>query len=119
MYIDKISLTDIRTFRKTSVELLHPDKKYGGLPFSKPRLGNINLLLGDNGAGKSTFLKAVAIAGIGPALPEASLRTEHFIRRRAGATKPSSRSEPRGELEATFWFMNRTASVRKWSSNPA
>lgn len=52
MYIDKISLTNIRGFDELEFSLARPDGTYAGW----------TVFTGDNGSGKSTLLKAIAIA---------------------------------------------------------
>ena len=54
MYIDQIAINNLRCFAKTSVEFTHPAKE---TPTQGPP--NVTLLLGDNGSGKSTALKAI------------------------------------------------------------
>jgi hypothetical protein len=60
MYISKIRLENIRGFRSgellVELDLLRPDGRYAGW----------TVLAGRNGSGKSTFLKAVALAVAGP-----------------------------------------------------
>jgi hypothetical protein len=52
MYIDKISLQNIRGFESLEFDLCRGDAKYAGW----------TVFTGDNGAGKSALLKAIAIA---------------------------------------------------------
>lgn len=52
MYIDKVSLRDIKGFRELEFKLARNDGSYAGW----------TVFTGDNGAGKSTLLKAMAIA---------------------------------------------------------
>ena len=52
MYIDKISLTNIRGFDELEFSLARPDGTYAGW----------TVFTGDKGSGKSTLLKAIAIA---------------------------------------------------------
>lgn len=96
MYIERLKLTNIRTFVKNELEFVHPDKAYRPpeqdasvdknlLP--KPRLRNVNLLLGDNGSGKSTILRAIALSAFGPAAAHASLSDNSQVR--WGETKAS------------------------------
>jgi energy-coupling factor transporter ATP-binding protein EcfA2 len=76
MYIDQINLENIRTFTKGKpLEFMHPDRVYRSAktiatdneaPLPKPRLPNVTLLLGDNGSGKTTVLRALAAAAFGP-----------------------------------------------------
>jgi energy-coupling factor transporter ATP-binding protein EcfA2 len=52
MYIDKISLTNVRGFEQLEFSLARPDGAYAGW----------TVFTGDNGSGKSTLLKAIAVA---------------------------------------------------------
>jgi len=82
MYIESITLSNIKTFPEyqgrtsNSISLTHPDADYRpprttAAPDDKrlprPRLPNVTLLLGNNGAGKTTILRALAAASFGPA----------------------------------------------------
>ncbi len=85
MYIDSIALASFRTFRKTQIDFVHPDQHYEAIALPPPKLKNVNLLLGNNGFGKTTLLKAVAIAALGPAVADANLPIYRVIRREKGA----------------------------------
>ena len=52
-------------------------------------LPNVNLLLGNNGLGKTTLLKAVALAALGPAVRSSGIYASRLVRREPG---------PAGEL---------------------
>lgn len=52
MYIDKISLSNVRGFEELEFSLVRPDGSYAGW----------TVFTGDNGSGKSTLLKAIAVA---------------------------------------------------------
>ncbi len=104
MYINQLEIINVRTFKKSKLQLLHPDRRYTkALP--KPKLPNVNLLLGDNGAGKTTFLKAVAITGLGPAIGDAHLPTYRLARRERsnGGEPDATPSLPApGSIEGRF-----------------
>ncbi len=55
MYIDKISLRNIRGFEELDFKLARPDQSYAGW----------TVFTGDNGSGKSTLLKAIALGLVG------------------------------------------------------
>lgn len=59
MYIDKIEIENFRTFRKSHIDFIHPQQDFKGMGLPVPRLKNVNLLLGNNGLGKTTLLKAI------------------------------------------------------------
>ena len=56
MYLDKVSLKNIRGFESLEVSLKRPDGSYAGW----------TVFTGDNGSGKSTLLKAIAVVLAGP-----------------------------------------------------
>jgi predicted ATPase len=103
MYIDSISLASFRTFRKGRADFLHPEQDFETLGLPTPMWPNVNLLLGNNGLGKTTLLKAVALTALGPAVTDSGIYTHRLIRREPGADKaanPAKHAET--ELEARF-----------------
>jgi hypothetical protein len=107
MYIDKLHLKNIRTFVDDTLEFIHPETEFkdpnlndeanaGRLP--RPRLPNVNLLLGENGAGKTTVLQAIALASLGPAAPIAQLPVPRLVR----MADEVSVSEAAGDVMAQF-----------------
>jgi AAA domain, putative AbiEii toxin, Type IV TA system len=97
MYVEKLNLENIRTFARSELSLIHPDTAFrspgsngsehrGLLP--RPRLPNVNLLLGDNASGKTTVLQAIALACLGPAAREAQLPVRRLVRYSPGYEPP-------------------------------
>lgn len=77
MYVSNVELKQLRVFADTGVvRLLHPDAT------TTTPLANVNLLLGDNGAGKSAFLKGVALGVLAQIMPS-PMRRQHLVRRDA------------------------------------
>ena len=103
MFINQLTLASVRTFEKAAIPFVHPDMQFArkGIPskklLPKPRLENVNLLLGDNGSGKSTVLRAIALAAFGPAAKDSGLRDPGIVRR----TKKDEGARAAG-LTATF-----------------
>lgn len=59
----------------------------------RPALSNVNLILGNNGFGKTTLLKGIALAALGPAVGDAGLFPYRLVRREKSAAKsPDSAS---------------------------
>lgn len=60
MYVDTLKIKNLRGFEQAEMRLNYPGRKYpkGVTP---PRLQNVNLLLGENGSGKSTVFRALCI----------------------------------------------------------
>lgn len=99
MYIDNIVLKNFRTFRAASIDFVHPDQSFDDLDFPRPKLRNVNLLLGNNGAGKSALLKAIALSALGPAVGRAGIYPYRFVRREpisAGTSKTGRPPTPSG-----------------------
>ena len=81
IYVSDIALLDFRCFRHTRVSLRFPGDT-SGLMYP-----NVNLILGDNGSGKSTVLKAVALAVLAPILDLSGFVPYHLVR--IGRTRSS------------------------------
>ena len=88
MYVDKLEIDNFRCFEHTEFRLVHPDRTDWG-EAGEPALKNVNLFLGDNGSGKSSVFKAVAIGVLGQLV---GTQTEYLVRR------SSAREDP--EIEA-------------------
>jgi hypothetical protein len=88
MYLEKIRIENFRTFRHTEIDLLHPDMSATELRKSFPiphvLYPNVNIVLGNNGAGKSAFLKAIALACLGPTVRDSGIFAYRLVRREPG-----------------------------------
>jgi hypothetical protein len=76
MYIDRLHIENLKCFRESDVSLQYPGKNSAEKP-----LANINLLLGINGAGKTTVLKALALATLAPIIKSAGYVPYYLVRR--------------------------------------
>jgi hypothetical protein len=79
MYIRTLRIRYLRCFVEANLALRYPSEdrsKLGALKFP-----NVNLLLGDNGAGKTTVLKAAALAVLAPIIKESGFRPFYLVRR--------------------------------------
>lgn len=100
MYIDSIKLLNFRNFRKSEIEFVHPNSPFPNSDTPKPLLPNINLLLGNNGYGKTTLLKAIALAALGPAVADSGIFPYRLIRREPRVSGPGQVTE--AIIEASF-----------------
>jgi len=86
MYIDHIEIENFRTFRKSKITFCHADRDFKADGMPKPKLPNLNLLLANNGYGKTSLLKATALAALGPAVGDSGIYPYRLIRREVGQT---------------------------------
>ena len=77
MYAKSLSIKNFKCFGQAELELQFPGR--GGAGVSK--IDNVNLILGDNGGGKSSVLRALAIAVLAPILPESGFVPHRLVRR--------------------------------------
>jgi AAA domain len=90
MYVDSVRIENFRTYRNAEIDLLHPDRTASDV---KPRFPadilypNINLVLGNNGMGKSAFLKAIALGCLGPTVRDSGIFPYRFVRREPGSAE--------------------------------
>lgn len=77
MYIRDLGLKDFRTFSSCRIAFCHRGRKDA----LRPSLPNVNLLLGENGTGKTSVLRAIALAGLGPLVRDAGIPAYYFVRK--------------------------------------
>jgi energy-coupling factor transporter ATP-binding protein EcfA2 len=77
VYATELSVYAFRCFGKAVLKFQYPGKKSS----SDIELPNVNLILGDNGGGKSSILRAVAIAVLAPILQESGFVANRMVRR--------------------------------------
>jgi hypothetical protein len=115
MYIESLRLKNVRTFIDETLEFVHPDQSFrsrkrstenGSLLLPRPRQPNVNLLLGDNGSGKSTVLRAIAMAALGPSFEDTKLPTSGLVRRAPGDRAFWITKGDGAHLEARFVLHN-------------
>jgi len=81
MYINHIEIENFRTFRSSSIDFCHPGQNFKLLGLPRPKLPNINLLLGNNGFGKTSLLKTIALSALGPLGPQSGIYPYRLVRR--------------------------------------
>jgi hypothetical protein len=80
MYVTRISCKNLRTISEVTVDLCVP------VPAANPPaeggpLPNVTLLLGVNGSGKTTILRAIALAALAPLMPSSGYAPRSMVRR--------------------------------------
>jgi len=96
VYLKSIDIENLRCFAAADASFSAPNGR---------QLSNINLLLGDNGSGKSTVLKAIALVLLGATLGTSGFRPFHLVRRgkmREWAPGVSVAKEHELKIEAEF-----------------
>ncbi|HEV7890868.1 MAG TPA: AAA family ATPase [Pyrinomonadaceae bacterium] len=93
MYVSKISIKKLRCFNEAKLKLQYPGREGAGVA----EMGNINLLLGNNGAGKTTVLRALALSTVAPVIQESSGFVPYRLIRRAD---PGDTSVKRASMTA-------------------
>jgi hypothetical protein len=79
MYIKKVEFTNLRCFKHGEMDFRYPGDGIS-VPDGVPNLENVNLILGVNGAGKTTALKAVALSLIAQ-MPSTGFVPDSLVRR--------------------------------------
>jgi len=77
VYAKQLSIYDFKCFGKAKLDLQYPGRRTAGAS----EIPNINLILGDNGGGKSSVLRALAIAVLAPALLSSGFVANRLVRR--------------------------------------
>lgn len=109
MYLRSLWLSNLRCFKQAELTFQYPGRDdHEGNP---PTLPNVNLLLGSNGAGKTTILRGAAMALLAPALSSSGFRPYALVRRTfdTGAGRPPQFAE----VEAKVLLSHQDAPKRK------
>lgn len=88
MYAKKLSIYEFKCFQKATLSLQYPGRTGKGVS----AIANINVLLGDNGGGKSSVLRALAIAVLAPALMHSGFVPYRLVRRLASGEPAATKS---------------------------
>jgi WD40 repeat protein len=82
MYVRSLSIQNLRSFESVEVPLCHPGDGTPAATGSVPHLDNVTLLLGSNGSGKTSVLRAVALSTLAPVLAMGSGYVPYALVRR-------------------------------------
>lgn len=89
VYIESLKIENFRTFETAEIRFNLPEPEKSSTDSS---LSNVSLLLGDNGAGKTSVLRAIALAALGPILTSGSAGyVPYSLVRRAGRNQSGPR----------------------------
>lgn len=83
MYVRELEVEGVRSFDRARIELNVP-----GRPVADGHFANVNLLLGDNGAGKTSVLRAIALAALAPVITSGSGYVPYSLVRRVKSREP-------------------------------
>jgi hypothetical protein len=78
VYVQRLHVSEFRCFRDATIEFNYPGRFVGG---DRVKLPNVTLLLGNNAAGKSTVMKAIAWGGLAQVMAGSGLLPRMFVRR--------------------------------------
>jgi energy-coupling factor transporter ATP-binding protein EcfA2 len=110
MHLKSIRIQNLRVFKDVNIPfaLASPNEK----------LSNVHLFLGTNGSGKSSLLKAIALAAVAEVLPSSGLRLYSLVRRvqKKGSVEHAS-CQISAEFELDKQDIAKRASVPKNQSN--
>lgn len=94
MYINSLNIKNLRCFERTEMQFRNPQNA------TELRYPNVNLLLGNNGTGKTTILRAISLAILGPILDESGFTARRLIR-----VTPNTRDIDReATIDASIFF---------------
>lgn len=77
MYVTALSIQDFKCFGRAKLSLQYPGRRSQGAS----EIANVNVILGDNGGGKSSVLRALAIAALAPVLLGSGFVPLRLVRR--------------------------------------
>ena len=99
LFIESLDISNLRCFELAALEFQYPGRSD---KISAPDVGtallrpNVNLLLGDNGSGKTTILRAIALAVLAPVIEGAGYVPYSLVRRTAD--REAKRARVKGQV---------------------
>jgi energy-coupling factor transporter ATP-binding protein EcfA2 len=90
-YITQLRLQDFRCFPDAVVDFRYPGEEKSDLKYS-----NVNLLLGNNGSGKSTVLRAVALVALSEVVGSSGFTPYRLVRQGADTARIAAAFAGRG-----------------------
>ena len=95
MYAASLHIENFKCFGQVSASFQYPCRSTQ----IRPVLDNVNLILGDNGGGKTSILRAIAIAVSGQTLSEAGFVAWRLVRRPKLTTEPIEDAQLKVEMQ--------------------
>src|SRR5215510_2458812 len=90
MYIRSLRVSNLRSFRSAELDFQYPGRDGGS-----KTAPNVNLLLGNNGAGKSSILRAIALGTIGRVMSSSGFVPYRLVRQTPAETSRAAEIEAR------------------------
>lgn len=87
MYVRSLKIENLRCFERATMDLQFPGREQE----APPELPNVNLLLGNNGAGKTTVLKAIALGVLELSPLSSGFNPINLVRRKRDVRKAEVR----------------------------
>jgi hypothetical protein len=75
VYVTKLSISNLRSIESAEIGFCHPGSD------DPPAIPNVTLLLGDNGVGKTSVLRAIALAILSPVIASSGFSPYNLVRR--------------------------------------
>jgi predicted ATPase len=108
VYVRSLRIQNLRCFREAQLTLQYPGREQE----SPPTLPNINLLLGDNGSGKTTVFKAIALAILAPVIEGSGYVPYELTRRK------HTIGEGKAEVEADVFLHGQDVGIHGTDFEP-
>lgn len=93
MYVQTLRISNLRCFREAELALQYPGRETTG-----PRLPNVNLILGNNGTGKTSVLRAIALAALSAVIQSSGFVPYRLVRRTDSEKPDRAKVEVQVEL---------------------